>query len=83
MCVAVRWVDIGNCQGGYVTGWMNQSVHVTGYNVWWLHNGCNKNGKEMVRYWLDQETSYVLVMHRHFYLMYLAMYDKFVDFGMM
>ena len=31
MCVAVRWVDIGNCQGGYVTGWVDQGV--TGY---WL-----------------------------------------------
>ena len=79
-----RWeMWVGNHKDGYVTGWVNQSGHVTGHvcmvAMQWLQN----NGKEMVRYWLDQETGYVLVMHRHFCLMYLVMYDKFANFGRM
>ena len=63
MCVAVRWVDIGNCQGGYVTGWVNQSGHVTGCVYMMAVRWLQENDKQMVRYWLRQETGWVMVMH--------------------
>ena len=63
MCVAARWVDIENGQGGYMTGWVNQSGHVTGHVCMVAMQWLRYNGKEMVRCWLEQETGYVLVMH--------------------
>ena len=53
------WVTVKVAR--WVAGWIRVIMLLAVY-VWWLCNGCKKMIKKVVRYWLDKETGWVMVM---------------------